>query len=91
MDIDNQSRRAFFKVALAGAASSSGIATATIPAEAYQGNMERSLFALNNALMFLRRATPDKGGHRETAIGLIEQAMGEVQAGINYAAQRFGD
>jgi hypothetical protein len=42
-------------------------------------------------LRSLRRATPDKGGHKAIAIGLIEQAMGEVQAGIDYAAQRFGD
>ncbi len=91
MDMDNQSRRAFFKVAATGVAASSVLAVAATTAEAYQGNMERSLFALNNALMFLRRATPDKGGHRENAIGLIEQAIGEVQAGIAYAAERFGD
>jgi hypothetical protein len=39
----------------------------------------------------LRRATPDKGGHKAIAIGLIEQAMGEAPAGIDYAAQHFGD
>jgi hypothetical protein len=39
----------------------------------------------------LRRATPDKGGHRATAVRLIEQAIGEVQAGIAFAAEKFGD
>jgi hypothetical protein len=36
-------------------------------------------------------ATSDKGGHRVTATHLIEQAMSEVQAGINFAAKGFGD
>ena len=58
---------------------------------AYQGNMERALRQLQGALRSLREATPDKGGHKATAIGLIEQAMGEVQAGIDYAASHFGD
>jgi hypothetical protein len=30
---------------------------------------------------------PNKGGHRERALGLIDQAIGEVQAGMNFAAQ----
>ena len=42
-------------------------------------------------LRSLREATPDKGGHRERAIALIQEAMGEVQAGIDYAARKFGD
>ena len=58
---------------------------------AYQGDMERALRQLQGALRSLREATPDKGGHKATAIGLIEQAMSEVQAGIDYAASRFGD
>ena len=57
----------------------------------HQGNMERALRQLQGALRSLREATPDKGGHKATAIGLIEQAMGEVQAGIDFAASHFGD
>lgn len=53
--------------------------------------MERALAQLQGAVHSLRQATPDKGGHKAIAIGLIEQAMGEVQAGIDYAAQHFGD
>ena len=30
-------------------------------------------------------ATPNKGGHRERAMGLIDQAIGEVRAGIAFA------
>lgn len=33
----------------------------------------------------LDRAEPNKGGHRERAIGLVDQAMAEVNAGIEFA------
>lgn len=59
-------------------------------ANAEQGNMDAALRQLGNALESLRRATPNKGGHKERAVGLIEQAMAEVQAGIAYAASHGG-
>ena len=74
-------------VALAAGAFAS---VATSPAMAEQGNMDAALRQLGNALESLRRATPNKGGHKERAVGLIEQAMAEVQAGIDYAAQHGG-
>jgi hypothetical protein len=57
---------------------------------AYQGNMERALSALGAAMESLQAATPNKGGHRERAMRLIEHAMGEVQAGIDFAYQHGG-
>ena len=39
----------------------------------------------SNAKAELTKATPNKGGHRERALGLIDQAMGEVRAGIAFA------
>ena len=48
---------------------------AASPAIANQGNMDAAMRALENALAALRRATPNKGGHKERAVGLIEQAM----------------
>ncbi len=63
---------------------------AASPAIANQGNMDAAMRALENALAALRRATPNKGGHKERAVGLIEQAMAEVQAGIAYAAEHGG-
>jgi hypothetical protein len=56
-----------------------------LPAEAYQGNMERGLSGLGAALQSLQAATPNKGGQRER-----EHAMGEVQAGIDFADQHDG-
>jgi hypothetical protein len=91
MPNDEESRRNFLRIAAAGAGGAAILAASAGDGLAYQGNMERALNQLQGALSSLRRATPDKGGHRVNAIGLIEQAMGEVQAGIDYAAQHFGD
>lgn len=60
------------------------------PALADQGNMEAALRQLQNALDSLHRATPNKGGHKERAAQLVEQAMNEVQAGIDYANEHGG-
>jgi hypothetical protein len=83
------SRRDMVRMAAAGAAGSA-LALSTLPAEAYQGNMERALAALGAAMQSLQAATPNKGGHRERAMHLIEHAMGEVQAGIDFAYQHGG-
>ena len=40
---------------------------------------------LQSARGELAAATPNKGGHREKAMGLIDQAIGEVRAGIAFA------
>jgi hypothetical protein len=53
--------------------------------------MEQAVAELRTALHSLREATPDKGGHKAKAVTLIEQAIGEVQAGIDFAARKFGD
>jgi len=39
---------------------------------------------LNKAEKSLRKATADKGGHRERAMNLIAQAINEVNRGIEY-------
>jgi hypothetical protein len=53
--------------------------------------MERAVSSLYSALGSLREATADKGGHRGRDMRLIQQAVGEVQADIDFAAQKFGD
>ena len=72
------------------AVSAPALALSTLPAEAYQGNMERALSALSAALGSLRAATPNKGGHRERAIHIVERAMSETQAGIDFAYRHGG-
>jgi hypothetical protein len=53
-----------------------------LTAIAAQPNMESALTALRSARRSLIEATANKGGHRANAIKLIDQAIEEVQAGI---------
>ena len=46
--------------------------------------MNRALTQLKAAKMALQTATHDKGGHRVKAIELVNAAIVEVEAGINY-------
>lgn len=79
-------------VAGAGLALAAGSVATLIssPALAEQGNMEAALRQLQNALNSLHRATPNKGGHKERAAQLVQQAMAEVQAGIDYVNEHGG-
>ena len=68
-----------------------GTATATATAMGIgyaigaQPHMTASLDLLQSARAELAAATPNKGGHRERALGLIDQAVAEVRAGIAFA------
>ncbi|HXW76378.1 MAG TPA: hypothetical protein VEJ20_03120 [Candidatus Eremiobacteraceae bacterium] len=53
----------------------------------YQGHMWAAKTALNNALHQLQVAEPDKAGHRDQAIGLVNQAITQVQQGIAAGAR----
>jgi len=88
MDITKPNRR-HLAVLAAGAAAAGVVGVAT-EAAAYQGNMERALASLNDAMVALRESTPNKGGHRERAMGLVQQAIDETQAGIAFAAEHGG-
>jgi hypothetical protein len=50
-----------------------------------QPHMNESIALLQSARGELQAATPNKGGHRERALSLIDQAIGEVRAGIAFA------
>ncbi|MDI4665091.1 hypothetical protein K9U40_12240 [Xanthobacter autotrophicus] len=52
---------------------------------ANQPNMWRAMGALQNARAALMEAEPNKGGHRERAIELVDQAIAETRAGIEFA------
>lgn len=54
-------------------------------AMANQPHMVSARSYLNDALNQLNQAVADKGGHRNNAIGLVNQAIQQVNAGINYA------
>jgi hypothetical protein len=50
-----------------------------------QPHMNESIAFLQSARAELVASTPNKGGHRERAIGLVDQAISEVRAGIAFA------
>ena len=54
-------------------------------ARADQPNMQNALSQLQAAKASLEVASHNKGGHRENAIRLINQAIVEVQLGIDVA------
>lgn len=90
MTADLTSRRDFFGLAAASTMAATAVVASTGQGLAYQGNMERAVSALYDALGSLKEATPNKGGHREAAIQLVEQAISQVQAGIEYANEHGG-
>lgn len=81
------SRREFLALAAVAAAAGSAVALTSSPAYAEQGNMDAALAALRSALASLNDATPNKGGHKEAATQLIKEAIGQVEAGIAWAAE----
>ena len=89
--IDAKFTRRGFAVTAATSLAAIGLLGATVrSADAYQGNMERAVGSLHEALQSLQESTPNKGGHRERAIDLIRQAIAETQAGIDFANQHGG-
>ncbi|MFQ6537829.1 MULTISPECIES: hypothetical protein [Aphanothece] len=55
-----------------------------VPALADQPNMKSALMSLNQARTSLEKAAHDKGGHRVKALKAIDEAIREVEAGIDY-------
>ena len=51
----------------------------------YQRYMENALAALKSGYTELQQAEANKGGHRERAMELVQQAIAEVQNGIAWA------
>jgi hypothetical protein len=49
-----------------------------------QYNMQQAKNFLQSALGNLQKASADKGGHREQAMGSIRDAISETQRGIEY-------
>ena len=69
-----------------GAIVASGLIADAKPALAEpQPDMVRAREALTNAIGLLRAAADDKGGHKIKAVQLIEDAIAEVNAGIEFA------
>lgn len=65
-----------------GSSGNEDIADAPLPSD--QPNMVAARDELKSALNNLNKATPNKGGYREQAIGFVQSAIDEVNAGIEY-------
>lgn len=83
-------RRGFATTAATGVAAIGLVGATAVSADAYQGNMERALSSLYQALGELRQATANKGGHRAKAMELVGEAIAQTQAGIEFADERGG-
>ncbi len=83
-------RRGFATAAVTGVAAVGLLGASAKSADAYQGNMERAMSSLYQALGELREATANKGGHRARAMELVGQAIAETQAGIEFADEHGG-
>lgn len=53
-----------------------------------QGNMQDALQSLRQARAALEKAEDNKGGHKEKALDLVDKAIAQVQAGIEFAADK---
>jgi hypothetical protein len=62
-----------------------GLIAAASAAPPDQPFMEAARTDLQRAKAELQLATRDKGGHRGKAVNLVNQAIGQVNAGIQYA------
>jgi hypothetical protein len=60
---------------------------ACVHADNGQPKMQAALGALQSAQGELNSADADKGGYRQQALQLVAQAIGQVQAGIQYAQE----
>jgi hypothetical protein len=83
-------RRGFAAAAATGFAAIGLLGASAKTADAYQGNMERALSQLHEALDSLQESTANKGGHRARAMNLVRQAIGETQAGVAFADEHGG-
>jgi hypothetical protein len=80
--------RIFATLFLATALSLSMMATLTSTACAQgQEEMNEAIEHLRQAKGALEHAAANKGGHRETAIHLVDQAIAEIEAGKAYARE----
>ena len=65
------------------------VASAAAPVSADQPKMQAAKVDLQKAQNSLRRATADKGGHRERALDLVAKAITAVDNGIDYDRTHF--
>jgi hypothetical protein len=77
-----------FRLAVGGALTAVGVSVVGAgTAYAVGTHMFNARDDLNSALNELQVAVPDKGGHRVSAIDLVNQPIDQVNQGIQFGAQ----
>ena len=76
-------KKTFGKVILGGSLFLLGMLTSQVMAD--QPHMQNAKENLRLAREELRMAEPNKGGHRERAMELVDESIDQVQQGIDYA------
>lgn len=61
----------------------------TLTAQADQPRMQAAKDDLENAIKYLKKATADKGGHRQRAMDLVSDAISSVNKGIEYDRNNY--
>lgn len=61
----------------------------TLTAQADQPRMQAAKQDLENAMKYLKKATADKGGHRQRAMNLVSDAISSVNKGIEYDRNNY--
>lgn len=77
------SRRSVLSTIFSGALASLALA-GRAKAAPQQPHMQAALDSLRTAQRELKDADRDKGGHRERAVRLVQQAISEVEKGMRY-------
>ena len=67
-----------------------GVAFSPVPARADEPHMRAALEHLRMAKHELEMATPNKGGHRERAMGRVDEAIHQTEDGIKFAEEHHG-
>jgi hypothetical protein len=76
----------FLGLTLGACAASQPEPATAVAADNGQPKMQAAIAALQHAKAAAESASPNKGGHREQAIGLIQQAIEATSAGMQYAS-----
>lgn len=75
---------------LAGMSLYSAVHAQNVQMARQEPHMSAALGHLEQAKAELEKASPNKGGHREKAMQLVDQAMQQVKAGEAYYEQHGG-
>jgi hypothetical protein len=84
-------RKIAYFVLMSAVALSVSVLTLSTSADSDQPFMQAARNDCNRAMGFFRRATADKGGHKQNAMNMTRQAISEINEGIAYDRHHDSD